>query len=163
MMTMQGSPKPLFRKGSHASTCNEGKGTECSRKACTGPCFLPQKRGAPYNGSLMPMLAKDGSSPHTPADQPGAGAERHKKGGCCCWDFTWGRSQYYGVPLPLRPSKGHSPRKRTGSQKQSTDSQNQGTVANHGEKAPGTQTCIQDENLAKQHMQNTIQPKARAP
>ena len=78
MMTMQGSPKPLFRKGSHASTCNEGKGTECSRKACTGPCFLPQKRGAPYNGSLMPMLAKDSSSPHTPAYQPGAGAERHK-------------------------------------------------------------------------------------
>jgi hypothetical protein len=26
-------------------------------------------------------------------------------------DVTWGRSQYYGAPLPLRPSKGHNPRK----------------------------------------------------
>ena len=27
-------------------------------------------------------------------------------------------------------------------------------MADHGEKAPGAQTCIQDGNLAKQHMQN---------
>ena len=65
MMTMQGSPQPLFRKGSHASTCNEGKGTECSRKACTGPCFLPPKRGGHHTLAACQCWRKIAAA-HTP-------------------------------------------------------------------------------------------------
>jgi hypothetical protein len=44
MMTMQGSTKPLLRKGSHASTCNEGKGTVMPQ-SMHWPVLPPPKTG----------------------------------------------------------------------------------------------------------------------